>query len=67
MKISLMEGAKNSGADIPSNTLIGLLPHYPEDFASEDLRMLFAIEKKEKWKTSLKERDRETKTQKKPA
>lgn len=43
-----MEGAKNSGADIPSNTIIGLLPHYPEDFASEDLRMLFAIEKKEK-------------------
>lgn len=43
-----MERAKNSGADIPSNTLTGLLPHCPEDFASEDLRMLFAVEKKEK-------------------
>lgn len=62
-----MERAKNSGADIPSNTLTGLLPHYPEDFASEDLRMLFAVEKKEKWTTNLKERDRETKIQNKPA
>jgi len=45
-KISLTDRAKNSGADNPSNTLIGLSPHYPGDFASEDLRMLFATEKR---------------------
>lgn len=43
-----MERSKNSGTDFRGKILIGLLPHYPGDFVSEDLKMLFAIEKKEK-------------------
>lgn len=49
-----MERDKNSGTDFSGKILIGLLPRYPGDFASEDSKMLFAIEKREKCKTYLK-------------